>query len=111
MLKVPDMGIEVERRGMQWCHLPIRDYSITTDEFEQQWLTAGKHIRSLLRDGQNILVHCKGGLGRTGMMAARLLAELGTDPDEAIKAVRKARSGAIETPAQVGLIRRTLAID
>ena len=45
------------------------------------------------------------------MMAARLLAELGTDPDEAIKAVRKARSGAIETPAQVGLIRRTLAID
>ena len=107
MLKVPDIGQQVERRGMLWRHLPIRDYSITTDEFEHQWLTTGKEIRDLLRSGKNIVVHCKGGLGRAGMMAARLLAELGTDPDEAIKKVRRARSGAIETPAQVALIRRT----
>jgi len=111
MLKVPDMGEEVERRGMLWRHLPIRDFSITTDEFEQQWLVTGKEIRTLLRTGKNIVVHCKGGLGRAGMMAARLLAELGTDPDEAIKMVRRARNGAIETPAQMSLIRRTQAIE
>ena len=51
-----------------------------------------------LRDGESIVLHCKGGLGRTGMVAARLLVELGCMPEEAIVAVRQARSGTIETP-------------
>ena len=41
-----------------------------------------------LRDGESIVLHCKGGLGRTGMVAARLLVELGCMPEEAIVAVR-----------------------
>jgi protein-tyrosine phosphatase len=109
-LKVPDLGPEVERRGMLWRHLPIADYSIPSAFFEQQWLLEGAEIRALLRQGQHVLVHCKGGLGRAGMMAARLLVELGMEPEEAIRSVRQARSGAIETPAQMALVRRTLAI-
>jgi hypothetical protein len=54
--------------------------------------------------------HCKGGLGRAGMMAARLLVELGVAPEQAIRDVRCARPGAIETPAQLALVRRTVAI-
>lgn len=57
-----------------------------------------------------MLVHCKGGLGRAGMIAARLLVELGMPPDTAIRQVRLARRGAIETPAQLAVVRRTLAI-
>mgnify|MGYP003345722415 CR=1 FL=1 len=56
-------------------------------------------IERLLRAGANVPVHCKGGLGRAGMMAARLLVELGQPADEAIRAVRRARPGAIETPS------------
>ena len=44
------------------------------------------------------------------MMAARLLAELGMPPDDAIRAVRRARKGAIETPSQLALVRRTQAL-
>ena len=40
-------------------------------------------------------------------MAARLLVELGMPPVEAIRAVRRVRPGAIETPAQLALVRRT----
>ena len=57
-----------------------------------------------------MVVHCKGGLGRAGMMAARLLVELGANPDAAIKEVRRARKGAIETPAQLALVRRTTPV-
>lgn len=109
-LKVPNLGQEIQNRGMLWYHLPIADYSIPTDDFEQQWARQGRSIRQLLREGSDILVHCKGGLGRAGMIAARLLVELGMDPEEAILAVRNARKGAIETPSQLALVRRTLAI-
>ena len=44
--------------------------------------------------------HCKGGLGRAGMVAARLLVESGYTPEDAIERVRAARPGAIETQAQ-----------
>lgn len=109
-LKVPDLGAAIESRGMQWRHLPIADYSVPTAAFEQQWAAQGAEIRALLRGGADVLVHCKGGLGRAGMIAARLLVELGTPPDEAIRAVRRVRKGAIETPSQLELVRRTVAL-
>lgn len=110
LLEVPDLGREIERRGIAWCHLPIADFSVPTNDFETAWATHGQAIRTLLRDGGDVLVHCKGGLGRAGMIAARLLVELGMSPDEAIRTVRRARKGAIETPAQLALVRRTVAL-
>jgi hypothetical protein len=109
-LKVPQLGHEIKRRGMAWRHLPIADYSVPTSAFEEQWLTDGREIRELLRRGEDVLVHCKGGLGRAGMIAARLLVELGMEPEEAIHTVRRARKGAIETPSQLALVRRTFPI-
>jgi len=109
-LKVPQLGHEVRRRGIDWLHLPIADYSIPSAAFEQDWITRGHEIREILRNGDDVLVHCKGGLGRAGMIAARLLVELGMDPEQAIHAVRHVRKGAIETPAQLAVVRRTKPI-
>jgi len=110
LLKVPQLGPEIQRRGIAWRHLPIADYSVPGDAFEREWSTQGEEIRALLRSGTDVLVHCKGGLGRAGMIAARLLVELGMDPEQAIHAVRHVRKGAIETPGQLALVRRTRAI-
>jgi hypothetical protein len=109
-LKVPHLGEEIRGRGLDWRHLPIADYSVPAEAFEKQWETHGQEIRALLRSGSNVLVHCKGGLGRAGMIAARLLVELGMAPEEAIREVRRARQGAIETPSQLALVRGTKAI-
>ena len=58
-------------------------------------------IRDRLRSGFDVLIHCRGGLGRAGTIAARLLVELGMRPDAAVRRVRDARGpDAIETPAQ-----------
>ena len=47
-----------------------------------------------------MVFHCRGELGRSGMIAARLLVELGWAPDKAIAAIRHVRPGAIETRSQ-----------
>lgn len=99
-LQVRGLEAECQRHGIDWLHLPIPDVSTPTDEFEAEWLTVGEGLRSRLRNGFNVLVHCRGGLGRAGTIAARLLVELGADPEDAIQRVREARPGAIETVEQ-----------
>lgn len=100
-LGVAELGTAVSERHMAWYGLPIRDVSVPDGAFEAAWDKAGRELRWLLANGFRVLVHCKGGLGRAGMVAARLLAELGMAPDEAVAAVRRARPGAIETRAQL----------
>lgn len=99
-LQVTGLGAEVRARHMAWYHLPIRDVSVPDAVFEAAWESAGEHLRRLVRSGFAVLVHCKGGLGRAGTIAARLLAELGMAPPEAIKAVRRVRPGSMETRTQ-----------
>jgi ADP-ribosyl-[dinitrogen reductase] hydrolase len=109
LLRVESLGEEVQRRNMLWFHLPIVDVSIPDERFEQAWDLAGEELRSILRSGSNVLVHCRGGLGRAGMIAARLLVELGMDPAEAIAHVRAVRPGAIETREQERFVRERVA--
>jgi ADP-ribosyl-[dinitrogen reductase] hydrolase len=100
LLRVPHLGEEVARRGILWFHLPIVDVSIPDENFEKNWVVAGDELRTLLRNGRDVLVHCRGGLGRAGTIAARLLVELGIEPTTAIQQVRAVRKGAIETHEQ-----------
>lgn len=106
LLGVAAMGREVTARGMAWIHLPIADMTVPDAAFERAWRdAAGPRLHGLLAAGRDIVLHCRAGLGRTGMIAARLLVETGTPPDAAIRAIRTARPGTIETPAQEGYVR------
>ncbi len=90
----------VRRANLRWYHLPIRDMQPPGPVFEEAWSTTGRELRQGLRRGERIALHCWAGLGRTGTVAARLLVELGTPPQTAIRQVRAARPGAIQTEAQ-----------
>ena len=100
VLGVTSISDAVTSRNMSWYHLPIPDVTAPNFKFEKQWLVLGAELRDLLSAGFDVLVHCKGGLGRAGMIAARLLIELGWKPEAAISEVRKVRPGAIETSDQ-----------
>ena len=53
------------------------------------------------------MVHCRGGLGRTGTVAACVLVALGDhSADKAIDAIRQARKGTIQTDEQEEFVRR-----
>jgi ADP-ribosylglycohydrolase/protein-tyrosine phosphatase len=90
----------VTAHWMEWHHLPIQDVHTPNGHFEDLWVYSGLRLRKLLIQGRNIVIHCRGGLGRTGMIAARLLVELGLEPVEAIRRIRAARPGSIETRDQ-----------
>lgn len=109
-LAITRLGAEVERRGMAWVHMPIRDVSTPGSAFEAKWPEVSERLRALLDAGGNVLVHCRGGLGRAGMIAARLLAETGVDPDVAMRRVRAVRPGAIQTRAQEQWVRGALRL-
>lgn len=105
-LQVARLGHTVAANHMGWLHLPIRDVSVPDAVFEAMWQAAtGEELRDRLRAGFDVVVHCKGGLGRAGMIAARLLVELGVDANEAVARVRQARPGAIETTDQLRHVR------
>ncbi len=99
-LSVRDLPEAVRDRHMEWWHAPIPDGMPPGADFEAAWTVAGEAVRDRLRLGFDVLVHCKGGLGRAGTVAARLLVDLGEGPDQAIRRVREARQGAIENEAQ-----------
>ena len=100
LLQVGGIREAVEERHMEWWHLPVPDLCPPGPDFERDWMISGEAIRDRLRLGFDVLVHCRGGLGRAGTVAARLLVELGWNWEDAIQIVRDARSGAIQTGSQ-----------
>lgn len=99
-IRISEIGEEVRRRHMEWHHAPIVDVSTPDATFEAAWSALSARLRALVARGGRVLVHCRGGLGRSGMVVARLLVEDGMEAGEAMHAVRAVRPGAIETPAQ-----------
>ncbi len=104
-LGVNDLGMCVAGCGVRYILLPIEDGGVPDAVFERKWESDGNWIREDILRGGKVLIHCKGGLGRTGTIAARLLVEFGEKPEDAIRKVREARPGAIENSVQESHIR------
>ena len=99
-LGVADIGATAAADALDWLHLPIVDVSTPDATFEAAWGRVGPGLRERVRAGFGVVVHCKGGLGRAGLVASRLLVDLGWEPAPALAAVREVRPGAVQTRAQ-----------
>lgn len=88
--------------GIAWIRWPIRDFGIPDAQAGWAALAAGLHAR--LDRGETVGLHCWGGLGRSGMVAARLAAERGMAPAAAVHLVRSHRPGTVETAAQAAWV-------
>jgi ADP-ribosyl-[dinitrogen reductase] hydrolase len=104
-LGVPGFAEAVQTAGIAWHHVPIRDMHTPGSEAAVAWAQSGPVILGALQNGGRIVLHCAAGLGRTGTIAAKLLMALGLTADEAIKQVRAARPGTIETAEQEDFVR------
>jgi ADP-ribosyl-[dinitrogen reductase] hydrolase len=92
-----DVAAAARGSGLRWIHFPIPDVWVPSDLAATRRLVA-RMLRALGRG--DVVVHCWGGLGRAGTIAACCLAARGLAPADAIAAVRAVRPGAVEVPAQ-----------
>lgn len=100
MLGVAELGEAVKARGIEWVHFPIRDLDTPRGEAIDTWTAISAQLHATLERGGRVLVHCRGGLGRAGTIAALMLIERGWSAPQAISDVRAVRPGAIETEVQ-----------
>ncbi|MDB3875810.1 dual specificity protein phosphatase family protein [Amylibacter sp.] len=101
MTQVEEFGIDNFKKKIsdcciRWLHLPVDDFDIPSENIS----LIIEELLNLLNSNKRILIHCKGGQGRSGMLAMRLLVEQGLDPNKALKKIRKIRPYAIETKQQ-----------
>jgi protein-tyrosine phosphatase len=87
--------------SIEWRHLPIRDYGEPQGASRDAWPKLAAHLHKVLDEGRAVLLHCRGGQGRSGMIALRLLVERGEDASGALARLRSARPHAVETDAQM----------
>ena len=108
---VSELGKVAEAAGLEWHLLSIRDVDVPDERFERLWVYSGHVLRRKLKAGERIVLHCRGGLGRTGTIAARLAIESGSPPEDALRRVREARPNTVETPKQEAYVLRQRAIE
>lgn len=110
MNRIEELPQRVTDSGMWWKHLPIIDMDIPSQEFEDAWAVEGERIRHALRIGERVAIHCYAGLGRTGMIGARILVEMGMDPEQAIATVRANNNRRIQTKGQSRFVRQCYSL-
>ncbi|UPG71023.1 hypothetical protein MVG78_10365 [Roseomonas gilardii subsp. gilardii] len=95
----PDAAALAARLGhahIGWVSFPVPDYGIPGPA----WRMLSGRLLERLDAGERLAIHCWGGLGRSGTVAAALLVARGLPAPEAVMQVRRARPGAIETAEQ-----------
>lgn len=75
--------------GITFVSFPIVDRSVPTSQVET--LRVIERLDRDLAQGKNVLVHCRQGVGRSGLIAASLLVARGTAPEDAMKELSDAR--------------------
>jgi len=95
--------------GMEFQRFPIPDYGVPDFlDLQVQITRIGKD----LSNGRHVLVHCRGGVGRTGLICCCLMLTTGISVPDAISIVTRQRGEQVpETPEQIDMLIRYASRD
>jgi protein-tyrosine phosphatase len=99
---------EVKANKMHFLSLPIPDRQVPGSESEVAAIL--EQVNAHLSSGKDVVVHCRQGVGRSGLIGACLLVSRGLDPSTAVHHVSTARGLSVpETDGQRRWIDRYAA--
>jgi len=99
-LGIADLFDRARALGIDTVHFPIVDVDAPKPDEMPVFSKLVEQILTTARAGKTVVIHCRGGLGRSGTVAAACLVALGHQPADAIERVRSARPGAVESSTQ-----------
>ena len=90
--------------NLKFVSFPIPDRGVPNNIVEFAKLVA--KIEQRLRSGESVAVHCRAGIGRSGLLGACILNAFGVDPNSAFRMLSRARGVTVpDTAAQIAWVR------
>jgi protein-tyrosine phosphatase len=90
---------ESQTKGLEFISFPIPDRQVPRSE--QRLAEVLEKISNSLSAGKDVVIHCRQGVGRSGLVAACLLVKNGMSPGAAVEKISAARRVAVpETSEQ-----------
>ena len=84
---------DVRSQGMTFLSLPITDREVPSSE--DQLTKILDKVNADLTAGKNVVVHCRQGIGRAGLVAASLLVTKGWNPEKAVERLSAVRGAPV----------------
>lgn len=103
--EVRELGLEEEptlcaAAGIQFVSFPIPDRGVPARA--EPFLTLAARLADEIRAGATVAAHCRAGIGRSGLLGASVLSELGVPVGTVFGVLSQARGITVpDTPAQI----------
>lgn len=97
-LRIDELVEGARSRGLEVVEFPIADGGVPASH--EVLAACVRTILAASAEGRNVTVHCRGGLGRSGLVATACLLDRGMGLELALRTVRTARAGTVETAGQ-----------
>ncbi|MGA2596849.1 MAG: dual specificity protein phosphatase family protein, partial [Bryobacteraceae bacterium] len=97
-LGLADEAKSAAAEGIRFISFPIPDRGVPISVTAAASLIAA--LSDALEEGKNVAVHCRQGLGRSGLIAAGILANSGVNAERAIEIVSSARGQTVPETAE-----------
>jgi len=103
---ISDLFEKLQEFKMKSMVFQIKDMNIPLHTESNQFVEFILSIVKRVKEGEKVIVHCKAGKGRTGLVVGCCLVSVGLLPQKAVELVRRTRAGTIQTWAQERYVKK-----